>query len=135
MCIDVYENDEGEFAVPKVDDMHRNCIFEKPEVFLCLVLHEYGHYLNGDLDATNRTNQEIQEERMRCIIEGRVMDEEKKADEFAALHVGKSTFMSTMNYLIRKRRERADRDMQLAIREFELRKKAVRDMFLNMEQS
>lgn len=127
ICIDVYEDENGEYPVAKTDDMHRKCLFDQPSVFLTIMLHEYGHYLNGDLYDNGLTNQMMQEERMRCILENRVMEMERKADAFAVAHVGKNTFMRSMDYLIKKRRERGDRDMHLAIKEFELRKKAIRN--------
>ena len=93
-----------------------------------MMLHEYGHYLNGDLNVTGLTDQKIRDERMRCIMEGRVMEMEAKADAFAISHVGKNTFMRAMDYFIKKRRERGDEAMHMAIREFELRKKAARNL-------
>lgn len=127
-CIDIYENEDKEFPIAKTDDLHRECLFSNPDVFLCLMLHEYGHYLNGDLNLSGLTNQMIQEERMQCIMENRVMKVERNADIFAISHSGKRTFIRAMNYMIRKRRERADEPLyikQMAIREFELRKKAA----------
>ncbi len=127
-CIDIYKNNDGsgEFAVAKVDDLHRECLFEQPKIFLSMMLHEYGHYVNGDLNPRDDiTTESIKQERERCIAEGRVMDMELKADAFAISHVGKNTFMRSMDYMIKKRKERRDIGMELAIREFELRKKAA----------
>lgn len=128
MCPLRYKNESEEFIVVKVDDLHRNCLFEQPNVFLTMVLHEYGHIINGDLDKTGLTNETIQNDRLRCILEGKIQEEERKADAFAISHVGKNTFMRTMDYMIKKRRERNDRDMHFAIQEFELRKKAAKKL-------
>ena len=95
-------------------------------MFLCLALHEYAHYINGDLNRDGVTNRMIQEERRRCIMSGKVVENERRADEFAIANVGKRAFLRSMNYLIKKREERGDKDMNIAIREFELRKKAAR---------
>ena len=127
-CIGIYKDKNGEYPVAKVDDLHRDCLFAQPNVFLCMMLHEYGHYLNGDLNVTGLTDQKIRDERMRCIMEGRVMEMEAKADAFAISHVGKNTFMRSMDYMIKKRRERGDEAIHMAIREFELRKKAARNL-------
>lgn len=124
-CIYVYENENGDYPVAMVDDLHRSCLFEQPNIFLAIILHEYGHYINDDLEGEGLTNQFIQDERMRCIHEGRVMEMELKADAVAISYVGKNTFMRSMDYMIKKRRERGDVGAQLAIREFELRKKAA----------
>lgn len=123
----IYSDDnDKELLTVLVDDMHRDCLLNQPKIFLTFMLHEYAHYLNGDIyGKEGMTNAGIKDERMQCIIEGRVMEQEKKADAFAIKHVGKNTFMRAMDYMIRKRRERGDAAMELAIREFELRKKAA----------
>ena len=130
ICIDIYEYNDGsgDYAVGKVDDYHRDCLFAQPKVFLSMMLHEYGHYINGDLTAEGQTNESIKAERTRCVAEGRVMEIERKADAFAISHVGKNTFMRSMDYLIKKRRERNDFAMKLAIQEFELRKKEAKKL-------
>lgn len=127
-CVDVYENEDGEYPVAKIDDLHRTCLFEKPEVFLSLMLHEYGHYKNGDLFLEGVTTEQLKDERLRCIFEGRVDEREQKADAFAVNIVGKNTFLRTLDYLIAMRKKRNDEGMLAAIKEFELRKKAVQRM-------
>lgn len=126
ICIDEFEaEDNSSFPVASVDDFHRNCLFENRDIFFCMMLHELGHFKNGDLMAANMTDEIILKERERCIKEGRVQEQEKKADEFAVNYVGKGTFMRTMDYMIQKRKQRGDQGAALAIKEFELRKKAV----------
>lgn len=126
MCVDVYESSEGDFPVAKVDDNHRLCLIEHPDVFITLILHELGHFLNGDFTDASKTNKEIQEERMRCILDGKIQDIERKADYFAFKQVGRNTFIRAMDYLIAQRKKRKDRDMLLAIKEFEIRKAACK---------
>lgn len=108
-----------------VDDNYRECLYNKIEIFFVLAMHEYGHYINGDLARTDVTNQSIQDERTACILNGKVQEIELKADEFAVKCAGKNTFMRAMDYCIAQRKKRADKDMHLAIKEFELRKKAA----------
>ena len=127
-CAFIYENENGEYLVAIVDDIHRECLYNQPTVFIVIALHEYGHYINGDLNAEHLTTQMVLEERLRCIKEGRVIERELKADAFAIAHVGKNAFMRYIDYLIKKRRERGDDGMHLAIQEFELRKKAARKL-------
>lgn len=124
----VHEDEEGELPVCMVSDMHRECFFAQRNVFLAMVLHEYGHYLHGDLKMEGVTNKQIQEERVNCIRENRVMEIELAADEFAVSHVGKNVFLRSLDYLIQTRRARNDTGMFMAIKEFELRKKAVQKM-------
>ena len=127
-CVFVYEDENGEYLVGLVDDLHRECLYSQPTVFMAIMLHEYGHYINGDLNIDGTTTQLILEERMRCIKEGRVIEMELKADAVAIACVGKNAFMRSIDYLIKKRRERGDDGMHLAIQEFELRKKAARKL-------
>ena len=108
-----------------VDDKDRDCLYNKQDVFFGLAMHEYGHYINGDLDRDDITTQQIKEERSQCIKQGRVIEMELKADAFAVSCVGKNTFLRALDYLIANRKKRNDKGMGFAIKEFELRKKAV----------
>lgn len=126
--IDVYEDESGEYPVANVDDVHRPCLFDDPDVFLSMMLHEYGHYINGDFNQTELTNKQIQEERLRCTRIGRVHEKERRADLVAVRYVGKATFLRSMDYLIERRKRRNDAAGDIAIREFELRKRAVKNM-------
>lgn len=126
--IDIYKDQNGEYPVANVDDMHRACLYDYPDIFLAMMLHEYGHYVNGDFTRTDATNKQIQGERLHCIRIGRVSDEERKADAFAVRYVGKATFLQCLDYMIEKRKQRGNSANDLAIREFELRKRAVRNM-------
>lgn len=127
LTIYVYENEEGEYPVAMTDDLHRSCMFLHPEIFLTLMLHELGHFLNGDFNATETfaTTDDVKNDRLRCVLEGRVQEQERKADAFALACVGRNTFMRTIDYLIHQRQKRKDDGMAIAIREFELRKKAA----------
>lgn len=105
------------------------CALLKLQIYLKIMLHELGYFLNGDLNSEySRNKKEIQDERMKCILAGTIQEQERKADAFAIKHVGKNTFNRTIDYLIRARQKRNDKAMQLAIREFELRKKAARKL-------
>lgn len=128
--IDVYVGDKGEFPVANTDDLHRACIYDQPDVFLAMMLHEYGHYKNGDLNRQDLTNKSIQDDRLHCIRIGRVQDTERKADAFAVRYVGKAAFLKSIDYMILKRMQRNEDPSvtALAIREFELRKRAVKNM-------
>ena len=127
-CIDIYENDEREYPVVKMDDQHRKCLLDAPDIFITMMLHELGHYLNGDFNREYASDKEVQEKRTSCILAGKIQEEELMADAFAIKQVGKNTFNRTMDYLIRARQKRNDEGMQLAIKEFELRKKAAKKL-------
>lgn len=122
----VYEDEGKENVVAKVDDINRPCLFENGDIFFALMLHELGHYKNGDFDTDETlTTESIMEDRTACIMGGKVMDRELKADAFAVKCIGKNKFLRSLDYLINKRKQRGDDGMQLALKEFELRKKAV----------
>ena len=128
ICVDIFKDETREFPIARVDDLHRDCLFENPDVFLAVMLHELGHYVNGDLHDTSRSARAMAEERMQCIMAGRVPEMEQKADAFAVASVGKNTFMRSLDYLKKKRMENVDNSMVYEIKEFELRKKAVQNL-------
>jgi len=126
-CVGSFEcNDGTVLPLAYIDDLHRACLFEHRDLFLCLMLHEMGHFRNGDLDdEQSKTTDTVKDDRMENILNGRVQEAERKADAFAISCVGKNTFMRTMDYLINMRKQRGDKSASLAIKEFELRKKAA----------
>lgn len=128
LCVDILKHESREFPAAKVDDLHRTCLFENPDVFLAMMLHELGHFVNGDLHDTSRNARDMAEERMQCVMEGRVQEMDRKADAFAVASVGKNTFMRSLDYLKKKRMETVDNSMVYEIKELELRKKAVRSL-------
>lgn len=130
LCIEEYEREDGDYPVAKTDDLHRSCLFEQPQIFLTLMLHELGHFKNGDIDDHNTglSPEKVMNNRLNAILSGKVDEHELRADAFAISCVGKNTFMRAMDYMIKKRKQRGDNGMELAIKEFELRKKAAQKM-------
>lgn len=120
--------DGEDVPVVYIDDIYRLCFVEHPDIFLALSLHEYGHFINKDFERKGVSNQQIKEERAMCIKTGRVYEMERKADAFAVRYVGKASFLGSLDFLIENRRRRNDIGMDLAIKEFELRKRAVKNM-------
>lgn len=113
-------------------DFYRSLFFENPRIFNVLAMHELGHYLNGDLtqeDSDGITGADLRRMRIECIKNGEVMPEELNADIFAAEQCGWADFRDALNVLIRRRKERNDAGMELAIREFELRKEHIMARF------
>ena len=121
----IYTFEDSPIPAVYVDDLHRELLYNKQDIFLALAMHEYGHFINGDLFLTNVTNKENQEDRLDNIFKGVVQEKELKADAFAVSCVGKNTFLRALDCLIARRKKRNDKAMDIAIREFELRKKAV----------
>lgn len=110
-----------------MDDFYKDLFYNKTNIFFALALHELGHYLNGDLDS-GQDKDEIMMLRTKSIIQGKVIDMEAKADEFAVKQVGKSCFNRALDLLIQRRKERNDVGKELAIKEFELRKNNIKKM-------
>ena len=72
--------------------------------------------------------QRLMNERVANTRNGIVDSRELLADEFACREVGKHTMNMMLDLLIKQRKERGDDVAPLAIREFELRKKALRKL-------
>ncbi len=121
--VEYKKEDKLTFAV-HMDDIHRNILYSQPDILLGMLLHELGHHINGDYQRSGdtETNREV---RLNRIMEGHVQEIELRADSFAVDHIGKNKYLRCLDYLIKKRKERRDEGMGLAIQEFELRKKAV----------
>ena len=65
---------------------------------------------------------------MKCLQEGKVHESEANADRYAVMYAGKSRVINALDLLIRRRKERSDPGMAIAIKEFELRKQLVKRM-------
>ncbi len=118
----------GRMPYTFVDDEHKACLYEDTNVFVALLFHEYGHFQNGDLDnvPSTTTSDDIRHQRIDLISKGQVTESELKADAFAVQYVGKNTMLRALNYLINKRKQRKDDPgKELAIKEFQLRSKAI----------
>ncbi len=122
--------DKNEVPAVMIDDEHKDCLYDQSDVFFCLMLHELGHYRNKDFEklADENTTSNLNK-RTENIIKGKVQDAELNADSFAVKHIGKNKMIRTMDYMIKKRKERKnDPGKEIAIREIELRKKAIQKL-------
>ena len=95
---------------------------DKEDLFIALMYHELGHYINGDLNEENLKNLD---KRNNFMYTGIVDSMEVKADAFAVSYVGKSLMISALNNLIKERRKRNDEIASLAIKEVEERIKLI----------
>lgn len=122
--------DESGIPSIMIDDEHKDLLYDRPKVFYALMLHELGHYRNGDLEEmAERSTQSVLRERRQQLEAGKVFEPELNADAFAVNHVGKSTMIQAIDYMIKKRKERKnDPVKELSLKEFELRKKAISRM-------
>ena len=132
------ETDAGTVFAIMIDDNYRRLFREKEKQFKAIVLHELGHHVCGHYEdeywqqffseeqRQGDMTELIRLERVRRVERGSVMPNELEADAFACREVGKHTMNMMLDLLIEERRKRADGGAGLAIREFQLRKKAIR---------
>lgn len=135
------ETDAGTVFAIMVDENYRTLFQEKEKQFRAIALHELGHHICGHYEeeywrqffAEKQIHQEdltelLRIERVRCAERGSVMPNELEADAFACREVGKHAMNMMFDLLTEERRKRADGGADLAIKEFQLRKKAIRNM-------
>lgn len=132
------ETDAGTVFAIMIDDNYRRLFREKEKQFKAIVLHELGHHVCGHYEdeywqqffSEEQRQGDMTEllrlERVRYVERGSVMPNELEADAFACREVGKHTMNMMLDLLIEERRKRADGGVDLAVREFQLRKKAIR---------
>ena len=108
-----------------LDDLYIDLAITNSSAFEAMIMHEVGHLVNGDFDAEIGTN-EIKRERAIEILKGKVMPNELAADRFAVEHCGKNAVMKMLDIIMSTRKKRNTADGEIAIRELELRKQAVK---------
>lgn len=109
------------------DDLYLNIANTNSNVFDALLMHEVGHFIHGDLDK-DFNREEAWQERVLQIMKGKVADNELAADSFAVEHCGKNAVMKMLDIVIETRKKRNTPDGEIAIKELELRKQAVKRM-------
>lgn len=121
-CALVHSGDRDFIAVSKFFIMNWFNIKNKYQLKLLqgVLLHELGHFLNGDLNCMSSNN--YLTNRNDDLELGVVQLQELKADEFAASEIGYKYMIDVLNISIFIRRKRNDEAMRLAIMEFEIRK-------------
>lgn len=96
--------------------------FQQRRFHLSALWHELGHIHNGDYEEGNAVpSNEIGKIRNQCINEGKVMDKELRADEFACRLAGKRNMIKLLESLIQEREQLNDKNQELAIKEMRLR--------------
>lgn len=110
-----------------MDEYFKNVFYNNPTILFALAMHELGHYVNGDFEK-KEDKDDVLQSRMKCLQEGKVHESEANADRYAVMYAGKSRVINALDLLIRRRKERSDPGMAIAIKEFELRKQLVKKM-------
>lgn len=110
-----------------VDDVYKTLLYQKTDIFEALLMHEIGHILKGHFSNMGfKSHQEIVKNRTQLAKDGRVMESELEADQFAATHVGLDTTIQALQYMIGLRKLRGDNGASTAIKEMENRIKALK---------
>lgn len=100
------------------------------------IWHEAGHIVRKHIDG--KVNQEqIRKERAQAILTGKVVKEEREADEFATSIIGRKNAIKALQTLQKERRDfdvarglERDPYSQMAYNEYEYRIKAVKALSL-----
>ena len=133
ICAQIRELQDGTGVfVIITGEQYRDLFINKRDFFEACAMHELGHYLHGDL--TNniiKDNEEIKKVRLKHIFNNTVQKEELNADMFAVEQLGKSRVINELNYMKQQRLKRKnDPGKEFAIKEYDLRIKAVKQMKL-----
>ena len=65
--------DENGIPCIVIDDEHKDCLYDRSEVFFAIMLHELGHYRNKDTEPPEEiTNKANMKERTAISLSGKV---------------------------------------------------------------
>ena len=109
------------------DDMYLNVSNTNARAFEALLMHEAGHLINGDFES-DIDRDKASQMRVIEILQGKVSSNELAADRFAVEHCGKNAVMQMLDIVIATRKKRNTADGEIALKELELRKQAVKRM-------
>ena len=89
---------KGDKCIVTFDKRYLDYFINKPSVFEPLIMHELGHYLNGD-SRRKANNETIRKDRALTIEQGKVPQRELDADSFAVSQVGKKAVRNALKYV------------------------------------
>lgn len=107
------------------DDLYLGVSNTNAHAFEALLMHEVGHLVNGDF-VSGMDHDEASQERIIELLKGKVSSKELAADRFAVEHCGKNAVMQMLDIVIATRKKRNTPDGEMALKELELRKQAVK---------
>ncbi len=110
-----------------MDGVYLDFFRRMPEIVEPVLMHELGHFVNGDWDpvAQKKTSKQVYQERLMLNMVGLVPEEELKADRFAADSVGVEKTINALRLLKKEREKKKEEGTELAIKEFGLRIQAL----------
>jgi hypothetical protein len=121
LCVTMAKNESGKDCAVAYINSAVLRKFQQRRFHLSALWHELGHIHNGDYEEGNAVpSNEIGKIRNQCINEGKVMDKELRADEFACRLAGKRNMIKLLESLIQEREQLNDKNQELAIKEMRL---------------
>lgn len=124
---EIIKQSDKSYLCAIINEDYLNMFIQKPKIFMAIAFHELGHFINGDYN-NSFNNKELMNNRVKYVENNKVIPMELNADKFAVNELGKTSVINAIDYLILLRKKRNDDGMQLAIKEFELRKAAIKRM-------
>lgn len=118
-----------------MDTLYLKYFMDYPMSFSFVMLHELGHFINGDMENNSNSDSDIKKTRIDLASRGEVDPMELKADMFAAEEVGPHTAIKSLEYLREQRRNSNRLGNELAVKEFDNRIKAIKKHFNNKRKN
>lgn len=106
------------------DDLYLRYFRDNPYLFAPLMMHELGHFVNGDTVST----ESLTPSRTDFISIGLVDPREIKADRFAAENIGAKRLIKALQYIKEKRASSNRKGNDQAVKELEKRIRVLRMM-------
>ena len=132
-CSEVLERSNNKAILVLVDPMIFHLDFVYSRYGYTLLMHELGHYLNGDIKAENSNHEQRRKESLK---NGVVLKEELLADEFAIRECGLNNFLKAIEYLEKIRTKiLKDSTYDKAMFEFKARKEHAIDFNKSLENT
>lgn len=115
------------FCLVTMDGVYLDFFRRMPEIVEPILMHELGHFVNGDWDPVvqKKTSKQVYQERIMLDMIGQVPKEELRADRFAAESVGIENMINALRILKKERERKKEEGTELAIKEFGSRIKAL----------
>ena len=110
-----------------MDDDYKKLLYEKPQIFEALALHELGHIEKGHL-AKMTSDERVRRYRKAFNQTGRADPREIEADAFAAAEVGAERMIKALEWSIERRKKANDLNADRAINEMKTRISCLKNL-------
>ena len=123
----ILKNDKLEKSVVLLDDEMFQGIKNNSSVAMFMLFHELGHCIYDPIQKESAVAKKYHHDREEAIRAGKVIDEERIADEIAAEYLGYEAAIEGLEWLLRLDEERAASDLfdletaEISMKEIKLR--------------